>query len=608
MKLPTHSWLIPALLAAILLASVPAIAELKNPEMPLYTVKFYRGDYRDRQAKAMADGAICYVEQHFNATGDPATNYAMVLITDRASPFTRAWAQLYSDNLSEKLHLKKGYDNGIKVLKDGDRGYGNLRHSTIPAILLEPFFLSNATGLEWAATEQDLLAETLVESIRKTFPGGGLVAFSVGHRYKAARPDDKGAGPFSGMYEIEFIEPVMEKAARLLDSTVTLPSEENKARYSPVFDEICTTVAQHFYNPDFINREFPRIRDEFRPKALNSSYDVEFACTVNTMLGRLHTSHTACYTKDHASYYQLASIFSQVPEIKRLFGEKEITYPATGMLTMEIEGKTFIASVLTGSAAEQAGLLRGDEIVTADEKSFLSVQDFTGKKDGVTLKIRRREKGEPFAVKLIPPMLNPSAEFLNAQQKSVKIYSEGGRKIGYIHIWSFAGEDYYRDLCTTLTEGALKDTDGLILDIRDGWGGASPSYLNVFNRTIPHLEMIDRKGFRADFESVYRKPVVLLINGRTRSGKEIIALGMKKHRLGALVGEKTAGATMAGRVFVLSDGSLLYLAVCSTRIDGEDLEGKGVAPDVTVTEEVKYSEGRDRQLEKALECMGQIKR
>ncbi len=116
--------------------------------------------------------------------------------------------------------------------------------------------------------------------------------------------------------------------------------------------------------------------------------------------------------------------------------------------------------------------------------------------------------------------------------------------------------------------------------------------------------MIDRKGDRANFDSVYRKPVLLLINGRTRSGKEIIAFGMKKHRLGTLVGEKTAGATMAGRVFVLANGSLLYLAVSSTLIDGEDLEGKGVEPDIAVPEELRYSEGRDRQLRKALERMG----
>jgi hypothetical protein len=39
------------------------------------------------------------------------------------------------------------------------------------------------------------------------------------------------------------------------------------------------------------------------------------------------------------------------------------------------------------------------------------------------------------------------------------------------------------------------------------------------------------------------------------------------------VGERTAGAVLAGRCFLLSDRSLLYLAVAGIRGDGERLEG-----------------------------------
>ncbi|MDQ7825450.1 MAG: S41 family peptidase [Candidatus Eremiobacteraeota bacterium] len=602
MRFMKNWWIIAALMACGSLLTCDVFAEQASPQKAIYKVKFYRGDYKERQQKAIADGAVCYVEQHFNATEDPVTNYTMVLITDTASAFTRSWAQYYADTLSEKLSLKKGYDNGIKLLKDGDRGYGNLRHSAMPAILLEPFFLSNPTGLSWASSKRDLLAETLVESIHRFFPQGGLVAFSVGHRYKTSRPDDRGAGPYGGVSETELIEPVMEQAARILDPSASLPSEENKARYSPVFDELCRTVAEHFYNPDFVTNEFPPLRERCRQKATNSSCDREFSSTVNAMLSEFHTSHTAYYTKDDASYYQLASIFKGSDEVRKIFGEHEILYPATGLLTRELEGKTFVVSVLAGSAAEQAGILRGDEIVASGEKNFLTMEDFKGK-DGLPLKIRRTRKEEPFAVKLAPPMVDPSKEFLEAQQKSVKIFDEGRKKVGYVHIWSFAGDEYYKALCDALVDGALKDTDGLILDLREGWGGASPSYLGVFNRDIPLLVMIDRKGARHTFDSVYRKPVVVLINGRSRSGKELLAYGFKKYGLGTLIGEKTAGATMAGRVFALSDGSLLFLAVCATRIDGEELEGKGVAPDIEVPQEVRYSGGEDRQLRRALEWM-----
>jgi carboxyl-terminal processing protease len=74
----------------------------------------------------------------------------------------------------------------------------------------------------------------------------------------------------------------------------------------------------------------------------------------------------------------------------------------------------------------------------------------------------------------------------------------------------------------------------------------------------------------------------LLINGGTRSGKETIAYGAKKHRLARLVGERTAGAALFGVPFCLSDGSHLLLAQSDGRVDGERLEGVGVAPDIEV--------------------------
>ena len=104
---------------------------------------------------------------------------------------------------------------------------------------------------------------------------------------------------------------------------------------------------------------------------------------------------------------------------------------------------------------------------------------------------------------------------------------------------------------------------------------------------------------RADGQ--WRKPVFVLINGGSRSGKEIVAYSIRKHRLGTLVGQRTAGAVLGGRCFHLSDHSLLYLAVNDVRVDGERLEGRGVEPDVVVPDALLYADGADPQLEKALE-------
>ena len=69
----------------------------------------------------------------------------------------------------------------------------------------------------------------------------------------------------------------------------------------------------------------------------------------------------------------------------------------------------------------------------------------------------------------------------------------------------------------------------------------------------------------------------------------MLTYGFKKNGFGEVVGERTAGALLAGRAFLLSDGSLLILAVNDVAVDGERLEGKGVAPTIEVPFDLRYA-------------------
>ena len=103
----------------------------------------------------------------------------------------------------------------------------------------------------------------------------------------------------------------------------------------------------------------------------------------------------------------------------------------------------------------------------------------------------------------------------------------------------------------------------------------------------------------------WRKPAALLINEGTRSGKEVLTYGFKKNGFGPVVGERTAGALLAGTAFLLSDGSLLILAVDDAAVDGERLEGTGVVPTVEVPFDIRYANGKDPQLDRAVELLAQ---
>ena len=96
---------------------------------------------------------------------------------------------------------------------------------------------------------------------------------------------------------------------------------------------------------------------------------------------------------------------------------------------------------------------------------------------------------------------------------------------------------------------------------------------------------------------------MFLVNRTTRSGKEILAFGAKQYRLATVIGERTAGAVLGATLFPLSNADLLYLAERSSLVDNVNLEGVGVAPDIEVPMDVRYSGGRDVQIERAVEYL-----
>jgi carboxyl-terminal processing protease len=113
------------------------------------------------------------------------------------------------------------------------------------------------------------------------------------------------------------------------------------------------------------------------------------------------------------------------------------------------------------------------------------------------------------------------------------------------------------------------------------------------------MQVTDRDG-DSEFEDVkWRKPVAMLVNGGTRSGKEILAYGFKKYRLGEVIGTRTEGAVLAATAFFIGEG-LLLLAVADVLVDGERLEGVGVSPTIEVQAGPASGAQGDPQLDRAI--------
>jgi len=371
-----------------------------------------------------------------------------------------------------------------------------------------------------------------------------------------------------------------------------------------VFDEVWRLVDQHFYDRDFRGHDWKALRDRYRPLAEAAPDADSEAQIISDMLAELGASHTARYRQNDPAYYQLVDIFagSLRRELRGLF-PNGVRYPGIGLFARQIDDKLFVSGTIAGLPAEKADILVGDEIVDIDGKPFAAVGSFEGKVgQTVTVHVRRAAGGEILPIAIRPVWIEPADDFENAMSDGARIIESGGRKIGYVRIWSYAGSRY-QDRLEALIAGRLADVDALIWDLRDGWGGAQPYYLDIFSKLGPTMELTDRGGDREFVNVKWRKPVALLINGGSRSGKEVLAYGFKKYQVGEVIGTQTAGALLAGRAYLLDDDSLLLLAVNDVAVDGERLERVGVAPTIEVPFPLEYAAGKDPQIDKAVEVL-----
>ena len=380
------------------------------------------------------------------------------------------------------------------------------------------------------------------------------------------------------------------------------------AAAAPLIGEVGHLVSRHFYDPGTVERLWAGARATHAAALPAEPTDEEVAAALDAMLAELGASHTGHYAPDELAYYELLDIFARddwATRLERLFPEGEVAYTGIGVVPRTLDGRVFLAGIYHGGPAARAGLQVGDEIVAADGEPFDPIASF-GDKAGqpVMLTVRRVEEGPSFPVEVVPVRIRPNELFLDAMRASVRVVEREGRRLGYVRIWSYARRQYHRLLIEELAEGRLKDVDGLVLDLRGGWGGARPDYVELFAGGAPIMTYTGRDGDESYASFRWRRPVVVLVDEGTRSGKEVVTFGLQRQGV-PVVGTRTAGALLAGRGFLLRDGSLLVLAVSDVRVEGERLEGRGVIPDIEVPFRLPYAAGRDPQLEAALAELAQ---
>lgn len=275
-------------------------------------------------------------------------------------------------------------------------------------------------------------------------------------------------------------------------------------------------------------------------------------------------------------------------EYKELIGDMQGRIVGIGIEVgfNETNGYADVMGVIPGTPAEKAGIKRGDQILRIDGQSFKGKQ-----LRDLVYAIRGKDGSE---VKLT--VLHDDSI------KNLKIKRQGlvwdsvttqmvNQDIAVLFIRNFT--DATPDLLKkNLNELKSKGIKGLIVDLRGNQGGAFEKTTESIEHFIPKNKVIVKAIKRGPIqEDLISKgepvlsgvPLVVLINGHTKSGAEIMAGALKMSAGATTVGTHTYGKWSAQSVDELPNKyAIKYTTATFLAPDGSDLAGKGLQPDIVV--------------------------
>ncbi len=357
--------------------------------------------------------------------------------------------------------------------------------------------------------------------------------------------------------------------------------------FGAVADKSLKAIRNGFYDRTRRKDELDRIIAKHEPAIRAAKTKDEFGDRMNEMIEEFGDSHFGFLPDTQQGYYSFGSIFpgSNIPEM-----------PHIGAWFRKEKNQYRVQMVLNGMPAEKAGVRPGDVMVSFDGVPFSPIEALRPKM-GSQGKLVWRRGNQEMSADVDVEHHKGMDMFLEATRRSIRIIEYKGKKLGYIHLWTMAN-DRFKDLLSNAVYGKLAHTDGFILDIRDGFGGRPEGFGDPFFRPSATFEWKTPQGSQEQMFG-YGKPLAVLINGGSRSAKEVFSYVIKKSGRGKLIGTRTAGNVLGTSPLKVADWAYLEIPYVDMLVDGQRLEKNGVKPDIEVADGFG-PKGEDLVLEKAL--------
>ena len=276
---------------------------------------------------------------------------------------------------------------------------------------------------------------------------------------------------------------------------------------------------------------------------------------------------------------------------KEMQAETRGRFEGLGLEITMKDGILTVVAPIEDTPAFKAGILAGDQIIKIDGEwtKSLTLMDSVKKMRGpkgsqVTITIMREGFTKPRDFTLtrdVIPVRSVRHELLDKQY-------------GYIRISQFQEktDSEFDKAMKALEEESKGSLRGLVLDLRNNPGGLLDQAVKISDRFIDSGIIVSIDGKKEEQKQKFpahaqgtlpRYPLVVLVNGGSASGSEIVAGAIQDHHRGIILGTQTFGKGSVQTIFSLKDGAGLRLTTARYFTpSGRSIQAKGIAPDVVV--------------------------
>ncbi|MFL5110357.1 MAG: S41 family peptidase [Microvirga sp.] len=291
----------------------------------------------------------------------------------------------------------------------------------------------------------------------------------------------------------------------------------------------------------------------------------------------------------HSSYMDPKSFRDMQVQTRGEFGGLGIE------VTME-DGLVKVVTPIDETPAARAGLLANDVITHIDDEQVqgLTLNQAVDKMRGpinstVRLKIKRKEKSDPFEVSLTRDTI---------RIRPVRARKEGD-DVGYLRLTQF-NEQTYEGLKSAIdrlsNEIGQDKLKGYVIDLRNNPGGLLDQAIMVSDAFLDRGEIVSTRGRNAEETQRYNakpgdltkgKPLVVLINGGSASASEIVAGALQDHKRATVLGTRSFGKGSVQTIIPLGGNGAVRLTTARYYTpSGRSIQAKGIEPDVEILQEV----------------------